>query len=31
VPLGGGVFRIGNTPWFVRDVAAEDHFRAEPD
>jgi hypothetical protein len=31
VPLGGGVFRIDNTPWFARDVAADDHFRAEPD
>ena len=31
VPLGGGVFRIDNTPWFARNVAADDLFRAEPD
>lgn len=25
------MFRIDNAPWFIRDVAADDHFRAEPD
>jgi Domain of unknown function (DUF4265) len=31
VPLGGDAYRIDNTPWFARNVAAEDVFLAEPD
>jgi len=31
VPLGGDTYRIDNTPWFARDVAADDVFLAEPD
>lgn len=31
VPLGGNAYRIDNTPWFARNVAAEDVFLAEPD
>jgi hypothetical protein len=30
-PLGGDVYRIDNTPWFARNVAADDVFLAEPD
>ena len=31
VPVGGGVYRIDNSPWFAQDVAADDHFRVEAD
>lgn len=31
LPLGGGLFRLDNTPWFVRGVAAEDVVVASPD
>lgn len=31
VPVGSGAFRIDNTPWYARDVAADDVFQAEPD
>jgi hypothetical protein len=31
VPLGGNAYRIDNTPWFARNVAADDVFVAEPD
>jgi Domain of unknown function (DUF4265) len=31
VPLGGNAYRIDNTPWFARNVAADDVFLAEPD
>lgn len=31
VALGGDAYRIDNIPWFVRDVAADDVFQAEPD
>lgn len=30
-PVGAGRFRIDNTPWFVRGVAADDVVEAEPD
>src|SRR5262249_1525433 len=30
-PLGGDAYRLDNTPWFARDVAADDVFRAQPD
>lgn len=29
-PLGGGRFRVDNTPWFVRGTSAEDIVKAEP-
>ena len=28
VPLGGDLYRIDNTPWFARNVAADDAFLA---
>ena len=31
VPLGGDAYRVDNTPWFARNVAADDVFLAEPD
>lgn len=31
VPVGNGSYRIDNTPWFARNVAAEDIFLAHPD
>jgi hypothetical protein len=31
VPLGGDAFRLDNTPWFARNVAADDVFLAAPD
>ena len=31
VPLGGDAYRIDNTPFFARNVAADDVFLAEPD
>jgi hypothetical protein len=30
-PVGSGRFRLDNTPWFVRGVAADDVVEAEPD
>lgn len=30
-PIDGGGFRLDNTPWFVRGVAADDVVDAEPD
>ncbi len=30
-PIDGGGFRLDNTPWFVRGVAARDVVDAEPD
>jgi hypothetical protein len=30
-PVGGGVYRIDNTPWFALNVATDDLFRAEAD
>lgn len=31
VPIGGDLFRVDNTPWFVRGVAADDVVQAIPD
>lgn len=31
VPLGGNLYRVDNTPWFVRGVAAEDTIEADVD
>lgn len=31
VPLGGDLYRVDNTPWFVRGVAAEDTIEARAD
>lgn len=30
-PVGAGRFRLDNTPWFIRGVAADDVVEAEPD
>ncbi|WP_036516518.1 DUF4265 domain-containing protein [Nocardioides sp. J54] len=31
VPVGGDLYRLDNTPWFVRGVAADDVVEAHPD
>jgi hypothetical protein len=30
-PVSNGLYRLDNTPWFIRDVAADDIVSAEPD
>ena len=30
-PVEGGLYRLDNTPWFVRGVAADDLIEAQPD